>query len=143
MRRLWTHRVLDAPADVVWRLLIDPEHWPSWGPSVRRAVVDGPVIERGATGTVTTVGGVTLPFEITDYDEGTRWAWKVAGLPATDHTVEPVGPGRSRVGFGVPWPAGPYLAVCRLALARLEDAARGGGDIEPDPDPDIEPDPDH
>ena len=75
---------------------------------------------------MTTLLRVRLPFEITAHTDGTRWAWKVAGVPATDHTVQALGPERCRVGFGVPWPAAPYLAICRMALGRLESIATLG-----------------
>jgi hypothetical protein len=78
-------------------------------------------------GTVTTTLGLTLPFEVTAYDEGARWAWKVGGVSVTDHTVEPLGPNRCRVGFGVSWPAAPYLLVCRIALGRLDRLATREG----------------
>jgi uncharacterized protein YndB with AHSA1/START domain len=123
VRRLWVHRTIDAPPEVLWRLLTDPEQWVSWAPTVTGAVVAGGRIERGSTGSVRTVVGLTLPFEITDLEEGARWAWQVAGVPATDHTVEALGPNRCRVGFGVPWPFAAYLVVCRLALSRLDDVA--------------------
>jgi hypothetical protein len=80
-------------------------------------------MERGSRGTLTTVIGLDLKFEITSYSDGTYWAWKVAGLPATDHSVEELSSGRCRVGFGVPWPAAGYLPVCQLALHRLEAMA--------------------
>ena len=67
--------------------------------------------------------GLDVPFEITEFDEGVRWTWNVAGVSATDHTVAPLEPARCRVAFGVPWPTAPYLAVCRLALERLESMA--------------------
>ena len=79
--------------------------------------------EQGATGTVTTPVGIELGFEITDYVDGSLWAWKVAGVPATTHTVESLGADRCRVGFGVPWVAAPYLAACKIALRRLEALA--------------------
>ena len=47
----------------------------------------------------------------------------VTDLPATDHTVEPMGPDGCRVGFGAPALAAPYLAVCRMALSRLDGLA--------------------
>jgi hypothetical protein len=28
-------RILEAPAGVAWRILIDTREWPIWGPSVR------------------------------------------------------------------------------------------------------------
>jgi len=123
VKKLWIHRDIDAPAAAVWELLTDPEYWPEWGPTVKHAQLRGDRIEAGAMGTVMTVMKVGLPLEITTYDERARWAWKVAGVEATDHTVEPLGPARCRVGFGVPWPAVPYLAVCRVALRRLDAMA--------------------
>ena len=123
MRTRWVHRDIDAPSQAVWELLTDLDRWPVWGPTVRRAELDGSTFEAGATGVVTTVLGVRLPFEITEHEDGRRWAWRVAGVPATDHTVQALGPERSRIGFGVPWPAAPYLAICRVALRRLESLA--------------------
>ena len=123
MKQRWIHREIDAPADVLWELLADPEMWPTWGPSVRRATIDGDALAAGTRGTVTTSFGVALPFEITAWEPGVRWAWKVARIGATDHTVESLGPNRCRVGFGVPWPAAAYLAVCRVALGRLDTQA--------------------
>lgn len=114
---------MEVENSVVWDLLTDLDCWHHWGPSVRDARLDGESFQAGATGTVTTVLGVELPFEITSYSEGERWAWKVLGVPATDHTVEPLGSDRCRVSFGVPWPAGPYGVVCRLALGRIETMA--------------------
>ncbi len=123
MKRLTVWRSIDAPAAVLWDLLTDLDRWPEWGPSVRSARLVGTRMERGCRGIVTTAIGVEAGFEITDYSEGTYWAWKVAGLPATDHTVEGLSAGRCRVGFGVPWPAAGYIPVCQLALHRLEAMA--------------------
>ncbi len=123
MRTLWTSRDINAPAETLWGLLVDLQEWPSWGPSVRSAELHSETFGSGSTGAVTTLVGVEVPFEITDFDDGTRWSWKVAGIPATNHTVESLGPNRCRVGFGVPWVAAPYLAVCEVAVRRLEKIA--------------------
>ncbi len=125
VRTLSTSRVVDAPVEVVWDLLVDVRRWPEWGPSVRSAVVDGRAhrITDGATGTVTTAVGIRVPFAITEFVDQERWSWNVLGLPATGHVVRRLGPRRSEVGFEVPWPAAPYLAVCRLALSRIADMA--------------------
>lgn len=117
------HHDVDAPAESLWSLLTDLDRWPAWGPTVRRAELDGHRLEAGARGTVTTVLGIRLPFEVTTHLDGACWAWRVAGVPATTHTVQALGPGACRVGFGVPWPAAPYLVVCRVALRRLEALA--------------------
>ena len=124
MRRLRVWRQIEAPATVVWDLLIDLDRWPAWGPSVRSAALDAGTFEAGATGTVTPAVGPQLPFEITAFDPGERWGWRVAGVEATEHVVQPRGTARCRVGFGVPWPLAPYLAVCAVALRRLDRLAR-------------------
>jgi uncharacterized protein YndB with AHSA1/START domain len=119
VKKLSITREIDAPADVLWWLFTDPEQWPKWGPSVRSAELHDGKFEQGATGTVTTPVGIKFGFEITDYVDGASWAWKVASVPATHHTVESLGADRCRVGFGVPWVVAPYLAACEIALRRI------------------------
>ena len=125
MRRIWVGRELDAPAPAVWALLVDTGRWSDWGPSVVDARVDEP-LRSGTTGVVTTIARVTLPFRITTFVPGVEWAWTVAGVPATDHRVRPLDDDRCRVEFGVAWPAAPYLAVCKMALARLAELVDTG-----------------
>ena len=57
---------------------------------------------------------------------GRRWAWSVAGVPATAHEVRPDGRG-CRVRFEVPWWASAYLPVCAVALGRIEKMAVAPG----------------
>lgn len=71
-----------------------------------------------------TAVGVWVPFEITEFDEGRSWSWEVYGVPATDHRVEPIDEQRCRVGFGAPGVASPYLAVCAVALGRIDRIVR-------------------
>lgn len=75
----------------------------------------------GSRGRIRTIGGVWLPFEVGS-DGTRRWTWRVAGVPATGHEVEPVGDG-SRVTFEVPLLAAPYAVVCWVALRRLDAIA--------------------
>lgn len=130
MRRLWVRRTIEVPAAAAWRVLTDVAAWPCWGPSVRAASITRPELGLGATGRVETVVGPSLPFEITDFEPGRRWAWRVAGLAATDHVVTAIGDERCEVAFGVPWFAAPYLAVCRVALTRIDALARAETVIE-------------
>jgi uncharacterized protein YndB with AHSA1/START domain len=120
-------REVAAPAEQVWDLLVDTARWPAWGPTVAGAEVlagaDGTRIGPGARGRVRTSLGPTLPFEVRAFEPGRRWTWAVAGVPATGHRVEPLGPGRCRVTFEVPTWAAPYLLVCRQALVRIERLA--------------------
>ena len=117
---LWTWRSIDVDAADAWRIFTDTDRWAEWGPSVRGATIDPPGrFETGATGTVQTALGPSLPFELTDVVEGKRWSWRVGGVPATSHRVEATATG-CRVGFGVPAIVAPYLAVCRWALVRID-----------------------
>jgi len=118
---LTVDRRFAAPAEAAWELLVDVDAWPRWGQSIQKAAVDGPTraIELGSRGRVWTPLGVAVPFVITEFDDGRSWGWKVAGVPATRHRVEPLGDG-CRVTFAVPWWSAAYLAVCVLALRRMD-----------------------
>lgn len=120
---MWTvDRLIDAPADVVWRILVDLEAWPEWGPTVAGAELDGAAFELGATGRVWTPVGVPLRFTISELDPGRSWAWRVAGIPATRHGVEPHGAG-CRAWMSAPTLAPAYLPVLAVALRRIEKMA--------------------
>jgi hypothetical protein len=112
-----------APAAVAWRLLTDTHAWPQWGPSVRAVDTPARCISAGMRGRVQTTFGLWLPFEITDWAEGSRWSWSVAGVPATGHLVEANGPDSSRVTFTIPAWAPFYVPVCRAALRAVERLA--------------------
>lgn len=124
MKTRWTSREVAVPAEVMWKLLTDVARWPEWGPSVRRATLTTRQFDLGSRGTVRTAVGLVLPFEVTGFEAGRSWSWRVAGCRATDHVVEARGPDASCVAFGVPWIATPYLAVCRVALRRLDELGR-------------------
>ncbi len=129
--------IVEGPADQVWKTLTDTRLWPLWGPSV--AAVDCPsiYIREGTRGTVHTVWGLRLPFEVTDYVEGTSWSWKVRGVRATGHRVFPLDGKRSLVWFLVPWWAFPYGFVCLLAVRRLAALHR----VSRDPGDEVRPAP--
>ena len=116
-------RRMAAPPESAWQVLTDLDAWPRWGPSVRRAELDdGGPLALGSRGRVWTPVGLSLPFVVTEFERGREWAWHVAGVPATRHSVTPDGDG-CRVTFGVPIWAPAYLAVCAVALKRIEDLA--------------------
>lgn len=114
-------RVIAAASSAAWDVLVDLEAWPKWGPSVSGARLDPPCTELAlhATGTVRTSLGFSVPFVVTEFEPGRQWAWNVAGIPATFHRAEPVGD-RVRVSIAVPWWAPGYLAVCSVALYRID-----------------------
>ena len=118
-------RELRVSPATAWRLLVDVEQWPRWGPSVRRAALDDgeTKLSAGAQGTVWTAVGLPLRFSVTEFEPGRRWAWTVAGVAATGHEVTAAA-GGCRVRFYAPWWAVAYLPVCAVALGRIEALAR-------------------
>ena len=118
-------RRVTASPEVVWALLVDLDAWPSWGPSVAAASLDDDRLRLGSRGTVRTAVGLSLRFEVTEFEEGRRWAWWVAGVPATGHRVDPR-PDGCEVTFDVPRWAPAYLAVCWLALRRIDRLTSAG-----------------
>ncbi|MGD9619315.1 MAG: SRPBCC family protein [Mycolicibacterium sp.] len=123
---LTVDRPIAAPASRVWHILLDLDAWPLWGPSVRRAELDGGGRELGpgSRGRVHTALGVSLPFEVTEFDAGRYWAWEVGGMSATGHEVSGNAV-RCRARFDVPWWAAAYLPVCAAALGRIDGIATG------------------
>lgn len=123
MRHVERSIVVESPAELVWRLLIDFTEWPGWGPSISSVSANADLAGPGVTGHVRTIVGVSLPFEITEWDPGRSWSWRVAGIPATGHSVESLGPDTTRVTFTVPWVAAPYATVLAAGLNRLKRLA--------------------
>lgn len=117
-------RRVAAPPDLVWDILTDLDRWPRWGPTVTRAEIEGGLLTLGVSGRVRTPVGVELPFTITEFVPGVSWSWRVAGVPATRHGVDPDGDG-CRVWMSAPWWAPAYLPVLVIALRRIGEMATG------------------
>ena len=88
--------------------------------------VDAPhrLIGPGMRGRIQTPPGLWLPFEITAWVSGEAWAWRVAGIEATGHRVEPLGAERCRVSFLVPRWAPLYRPICSRALRKIAERAK-------------------
>lgn len=117
--QLRVDRRVAAPPEAVWRTLVDLDAWPRWGLSVSRAEIDGELLTLGTTGRVWPPVGPALPFTITEFVPGVRWAWRVAGVNATKHGVDPDGDG-CRVWMSGPLWAPAYLPVLAVALGRID-----------------------
>jgi hypothetical protein len=112
-------RDVEAAPDRAWRLLTDTSTWKDWGPSVLAVQSSDRFIKKGSCGRVKTALGFWLPFEITDFDSGSSWSWRIHGVKATGHRLEQLDERRCRLVFLVPLWAAPYLVVCKIALNRI------------------------
>lgn len=111
--------MINAPSRAVWDLLVDTTRWAQWGPSICGVESSDRILTPLSSGRIKTVLGFSVPFAVTHFEEGKAWSWRVFGIPATTHTVERLGAIRSRLLFGVPIPAFPYLFVCLIAMRRI------------------------
>lgn len=129
-RRFVVAQACAAGRDAAWDLLTDTDRWPDWGPSVRAVDCDRRRIRTGTTGRVRVPGGLWIPFEVTACG-AYRWTWRVAGIPATGHRVDPPERGsadeRCRVAFEIPVLAAGYAPVCLRALDRIEELLAADG----------------
>lgn len=117
---------VSAPSEEVWNLLVDTSRWAEWGPSVRAVDCRDRFLTPLSAGRVETVLGFSVPFAVARFQTGKTWSWTIHGIPATTHTVEPLGPNRSLLLFGVPIPALPYLFVCAVAIRKIAALVRCG-----------------
>ena len=106
-------------SDALWNILVDTSRWVDWGPSIRAVECSERFLTAFSSGRVKTVLGFSVPFAVTRFESGKAWSWRIFGIPATTHTAEGRGANRSRLFFGVPLPAFPYLLVCLIAIRRL------------------------
>lgn len=113
-------KVLNTSAVRVWDLITDTQTWSKWGPSIRAVDTQERFIRRGSTGRIRTIIGMWLPFTITTYEPQQYWDWRVGGIQATGHRLEPWGPKHCRVSFIVPVWGVSYGIVCRIALNRID-----------------------
>lgn len=117
---------IPAPHAAVWDILTDTVCWNEWGPTVTAVDSDDRHIQKGSAGRVRTISGVWLPFVITEFNDGTSWSWRVAGIRATGHRVEAVDEKTTLVVFQVPLYVAPYILVCKLALLNISKLIRSG-----------------
>ena len=113
--------VVDVAPEDAWDLLVDTHRWIDWSPTITAVEASERWIGPDTTGRVRLVGGLWVPFEVTEYDlEDRRWKWRVGKVPSTGHRVDALGDDRCRIAFELPVAAAGYLPVCLRALGRLE-----------------------
>ncbi len=111
---------LNVPSQDVWDIITDTTRWPKWGPSIIAVDSVDKYIRKGTRGRVKTLFGIWLPFVITDFDDQRYWSWKIWGIRATGHRIEPVDEFKCNIFFEVPSIALPYLFICWIAIKRIE-----------------------
>ena len=112
-------RIIEAPNARVWSIIVDTQLWPEWGPSVKQVDYDARWIFSGARGRLQTPIGIWLPFVITTFEDHHYWGWKVAGIRATGHRLESLGPCRCKLSFEIPYGAFFYAAICKQAMEKI------------------------
>ena len=82
---------IDAPADLVWNVFTDVEHWPQWTASVTRlAGLDGPDLAVGHRFEIDQPRLPKLRWEVTDVIPHSSWTWvqrSPGGVTTARHDV--------------------------------------------------------
>jgi uncharacterized membrane protein len=121
----WERTVLvDAPADLVWRLTLDITSWPSFVPTVRSVerLDQGPV-RVGSSARIKQPGQTPAVWTVTKLDPGREFTWQTRRLGTTmtgSHAVEAVGD-RCRCILAIDMP-GPFGAVFGPFFRKALDA---------------------
>ncbi|MDG4832939.1 SRPBCC family protein [Solwaraspora sp. WMMD1047] len=101
----WTEADVDAPPAALWAVLTNPTDWPRWTDSITSVELLDPTLTTGARVRVSQPGLRPMVWTVTEFTEGTGFAWTaVAGGVTTigDHRVAPLDGGRrSRLVLGL------------------------------------------
>ena len=67
---------IEAPAELVWQVFSDVEHWPDWTGSVTSLVArDGTGLAVGKRFAIKQPGMSKLVWKVTEIDPGSSWTW--------------------------------------------------------------------
>jgi uncharacterized membrane protein len=67
---------IEAPAQLVWDVFSNVEHWPDWTASVISLTgLDGPGLAVGNRFTIKQPGMAKLVWTVTEIDPGSSWTW--------------------------------------------------------------------
>jgi uncharacterized protein YndB with AHSA1/START domain len=84
---------IDAPADLVWAVFSDVEHWPDWTASITRLRgLDGAQLAVGRRFEIKQPRMPRLVWVVTEIEPGVSWTWvqrSPGGLTSARHEVMP------------------------------------------------------
>jgi uncharacterized membrane protein len=67
---------IEAPAQLVWDVFSDVEHWPDWTASVTSLTgLDGPALAVGRRFAIKQPSMAKLVWTVTEIDPGSSWTW--------------------------------------------------------------------
>jgi uncharacterized protein YndB with AHSA1/START domain len=79
-----------ATPELVWAVLTEVEHWPSWNPAVESASIEGGFAEGSEFRWKAGPGTITSTIRDVDAPQRTAWTGTSFGIKATHvHTLEP------------------------------------------------------
>ncbi len=114
--------IITAPADHVWSVYSDAEHWPDWTASVRSVrFLDDASLRMGARAEVRQPKLPPARWEVVALEPGRSWTWvaRAPGVRTTAvHTVEALDSGGARVHMTLEQ-EGPVGALIGRLYARL------------------------
>ncbi len=92
---------IEAPADLVWDVFSDVEHWPDWTASVTRLRgLDGAQLAVGRRFEIKQPRMPRLVWTVTEVEAGVSWTWvqrSPGGLTSASHYVSPTTDGGTLV----------------------------------------------
>jgi uncharacterized membrane protein len=114
--------LIDAPADDVWTVYSDVEHWPDWTSSVHSVeYVDGDTLALGARARIKQPKLPTAVWQVSVVEPGRSWTWVASGpgmRTTAVHTLEAEGEHKTRVHQTIEQ-HGPLGAIFGRVYARL------------------------
>lgn len=111
---------IDAPADLVWRTVVDVEKWSAWTPTITEIRVrGGGELRQGSVATVRQPKQPAREWTVTELADGRSFTWTSSGPGlrfSADHTVTTAGGATSvELTFTI---GGPLAPVAKLLAGK-------------------------
>ncbi len=121
---------IEAPPEVVWKVMIDVEKWPEWTRSMRKVEVMGDApFGKGSSARVAARMTPRAVWTVTEFEENRSFTWEAKtanSVAVAEHVIEPVETGSSVTlsvtvtGSWIVKVAGPVMAIAIRRSVRQE-----------------------